>query len=93
MRNELGGLSEFFWRATDFAALSSANNILSSLSKTGCQHFKEFLKKAFSFDAPDLSTELPKEVATGVKRFIRDFWAKHGRSDARRLAESRGSQI
>lgn len=51
---------------------------MSSLCKTGCHHFHDFLKKAFSFDAPDPLKELPKEVATRAKRYIWDFWDKYG---------------
>lgn len=93
MKREVKGLAEFVLRASDFAALSCANNMLSSLCKTGCRHFHDFMKKSFEFEAPNPSNESIKEINIGAKRFIRDFWKKFGRGDARRLAESCGDRL
>lgn len=93
MSGEIGALSEFVHRATDFAALSSANNLLSSLYDLGCQHFQCFLKKSFEFKAPDPNKEGIREIKVGAKRFIRDFWVKFGREDARRLVDARTAEV
>lgn len=73
LKHDFAGLPEFVHRVSDFAALSSANNLLSSLCQAGCEHFHSFVDKSFSFGGPVPAADLPKEVVTGVKRFIRDF--------------------
>lgn len=86
-------LKDFVARAGDFAALSGVINLLSTLEKKGRHLFEDFRKKDFTFLSPAELGEPSKAVHHAGRRFMGCFWAAHGLTHARQLAEARRIEV
>jgi len=86
-KENIAKLPAFVGGAVDYGAMSCGNNLYRLLEKAGCKHIPGVLE-AKRFESPE---ELgnPSETPKGVKNFIKYFWQKFGRSNARLLAETR----
>lgn len=84
-------LPDFVGGAVDFGALSCVTNVSKLLGKIGCSHFTSLGGKK-NFESPALGDSSPEAVKS-VKNFMRYFWFKFGRDDARALAEARRATV
>lgn len=80
-------LPEFVGGAVDFGTLSCATNLSKTLGKAGCSHFTSLGGRKNFEGPPDLGDSSP-EVVKSIKNFMKYFWFKFGRNDARAMAEA-----
>ena len=78
-------LPDFVGGAMDFGVLSCAMNMCKTLGKMGCAHFPE-LRSQREFEGPSELGETSGEISKLVRNFMKYFWLKFGRADARSLA-------
>ena len=69
----------------DFGALSYTTNLCKTLGKLGCAHFAK-LRSQREFEGPSELGETVGEISKLVNNFMKYFWLKFGRADARSLA-------
>jgi hypothetical protein len=86
-KENVSKLSAFVGGAVDYGAMACGNNLYKMLEKTGCQHVSGVLEGK-KFDTPE-ELGSPAETPKGVKNFMKHFWQRFGRANARLLAETR----
>lgn len=69
-----------------------ATNLSKVLAKSGCPHV-EGLKEKKDFESLAELGESFGNLAKSMRNFIKLFWLKFGRVDARSLAESRRAMV
>ena len=67
-------------------------NLCKNLGKLGCMHFVG-LKGRREFEGPSKLGETSGEVAKSVRNFMKYFWLKFGRANARSLAKARHTVV
>lgn len=92
MKSNFTKLSGFVGGAIDFGALSSATNLSKTLIKSRCHHVDD-LKKQKEFESPAELGEPSGGQNKTMRNFMRSFWLKFGRADARSLAEARRDAV
>lgn len=91
-KENIAKLPEFIGGAMDFSVLSCATNLCKTLRRMGCAHFVE-LRSRRAFEGPSKLGETSGEVLKPVKKFMKYFWLKFGRANARFLAEARHAAV
>ena len=92
MKSNFAKLPEFVGGAVDFGALSCATNLCKTLGKVGCTHIIS-LKEQKEFEGPSKLGASSREVTKSIKNFMKLFWFKFGRADARSLTEARRTMV
>ena len=76
---------DFIGGTMDFGVLSCATYLCKTLGKLGCAHFVE-LRSQREFEGPSKLGDTLGEISKPVRNFMKYFWLKFGRADARSLA-------
>ena len=80
-------LPDFVGGAIDFGALASATNLSKMLTKDVCPHAKDVKKR--DLKGPIDLGATSRDIRRSVCHFMKSFWVKFGRVEARSMAEAR----
>ena len=92
MKSNVAKLPYFVGGAIDFGALSTAMNISKMIAQSRCTH-TEGLKEVTDIEGPATLGETSWGLARSVRNFMKSFWVKFGRADARSVAEARRAAV
>jgi hypothetical protein len=93
LHSELKLLPDTMSKIGDYGAATCSEMLLHLLKRQGCDHFKAFGSRGFSFRSPDEMPAPSKMVELINKIILRNFWAKSGRAHARKKAVDRLAKV
>jgi hypothetical protein len=93
LHSELKLMPDTMSKIGDYGAATYSEMLFYLLERQGCDHFKTFGNRGFTFPSPDHVPAPSKTVDLINKIILRNFWAKSGRAHARKKAVDRLAKV
>ena len=84
-------LPDFIGGAVDFGALVSVINLSKMLAQDGCPHTEDIKER--DLEGPADLGMTSRDIRRSVHHFMKSFWVRFGRVEARSMVEARRAKI